>query len=169
MKNRILIRRISRAAVIGALYVILTLISNALGLAYKDIQCRFSEALCILPLFCPEAVTGLTIGCLLANLMISGLWQDIIFGTLATLLGALGALALRRLRGRARVIATLPTVLSNAIIIPFVLKWALDMEKAWWIYAVSVAAGELVSATLLGTLLLPVVDRLPIFKKDDKF
>ena len=173
MKNRIFIRRISRAAVIGALYVILTMISHIFGLDSGmlpfGIQCRISEALCILPIFCPEAVAGITVGCLIANLLVGGLWQDIIFGTTATLLGALGALALRRLRGRTRVIATLPTVLANGLIIPFVLKLAYGLEDAWWIFAVSVTAGELVSATFLGALLLPVIDRLPIFKKDDKF
>ena len=173
MKHRIFIRRVSRAAVIGALYVILTMISHVFGLDSGmlpfGIQCRISESLCLLPLFCPEAVAGLTVGCLVANLMVGGLWQDIVFGTLATLLGAMGALAFRRARGRARVFATLPTVLANGLIIPFVLKLAYGLEDAWWIFAVSVTAGELVSATLLGAFLLPVLDRLPIFHRTDKF
>ena len=167
MKHQLLIRRLCRAAVIGALYVILTMISHIFGLASGmlpfGIQCRISEALCLLPLFVPEAVAGLTVGCLIANLLVGGLWQDIIFGTLATLLGALGALAFARARGRARILATLPTVLANGIIIPLVLKFAYGLDDAWWIFVLSVTAGELISATGLGALLLPILDRLPIF------
>lgn len=171
MKHRLLVRRICRAAAIGALYVVLTGVSHIFGLDSGmlpfGIQCRISEALCILPLFLPEAVAGLTVGCLVANLLMGGLWQDVIFGTLATLLGALGALSFTRVGGRLRVLATLPTVLSNGVIIPFVLKLAYGLEDAWWIFALSVTAGELVSATLLGALLLPVLDRLPQFMRDD--
>ena len=173
MKHRIFIRRISRAAVIGALYVILTMISHIFGLDSGmlpfGIQCRISEALCLLPLFAPEAVAGLTVGCLIANLLVGGLWQDIVFGTLATLLGALGARAFVRTRGWARLLATLPTVLANGIIIPLVLKFAYGLADAWWIFVISVTAGELLSATAIGALLLPVLDRLPIFNRVDKF
>lgn len=173
MKHRIFIRRVSRAAVIGALYVILTMISHIFGLDSGmlpfGIQCRISEALCLLPLFAPEAVVGLTVGCLIANLLVGGLWQDIVFGTLATLLGALGARAFVRTRGWKRLLATLPTVLANGIIIPLVLKLAYGLADAWWIFVISVTAGELLSATALGALLLPVLDRLPIFNRVDKF
>ena len=173
MKHRIFIRRVSRAAVIGALYVILTMISHIFGLDSGmlpfGIQCRISEALCLLPLFAPEAVAGLTVGCLIANLLVGGLWQDIVFGTLATLLGALGARAFVRTRGWKRLLATLPTVLANGIIIPLVLKLAYGLADAWWIFVISVTAGELLSATALGALLLPVLDRLPIFNRVDKF
>ena len=173
MKHRIFIRRVSRAAVIGALYVILTMISHIFGLDSGmlpfGIQCRISEALCLLPLFAPEAVAGLTVGCLISNLLVGGLWQDIVFGTLATLLGALGARAFVRTRGWKRLLATLPTVLANGIIIPLVLKLAYGLADAWWIFVISVTAGELLSATALGALLLPVLDRLPIFNRVDKF
>ena len=173
MKHRIFIRRVSRAAVIGALYVILTMISHIFGLDSGmlpfGIQCRISEALCLLPLFAPEAVAGLTVGCLIANLLVGGLWQDIVFGTLATLLGALGARAFVRTRGWTRLLATLPTVLANGIIIPLVLKLAYGLADAWWIFVISVTAGELLSAPALGALLLPVLDRLPIFNRVDKF
>ena len=60
---------IVQAAVIAALYVVLTFVANALGLASHTIQVRFSEALCILPVFTPAAIPGLWIGCLLANLL----------------------------------------------------------------------------------------------------
>ena len=169
MKNSIALRRLCRGAFIAALYVILTMVSHIFGLDSGmlpfGIQCRISEALCILPIFMPEAVAGLTVGCLLSNLLVGGLWQDVIFGTLATLFGALGALAFRRAGGWGRHLASLPTVLANAIIIPFVLKFAYDLEDAWWIFVITVAAGELVSATLLGSLLIPVIDKTRIFDK----
>lgn len=172
MKNRLFIRRVCRAAAIAALYVILTAISHIFGLDSGmlpfGIQCRFSEALCVLPLFLPEAVAGLSVGCLLANLLMGGLWQDVIFGTLATLLGALGALAFVGLRGRLRILATLPTVLANGIIIPFVLRLAYGLADAWWIFALSVTAGEVVSATILGALLLPVLDRLSFLARKNQ-
>ena len=64
---------IVQAAVIAALYVVLTFVANALGLASHTIQVRFSEALCILPVFTPAAIPGLWIGCLLANLLTGAL------------------------------------------------------------------------------------------------
>ncbi len=95
MKNK-KIMFLSQAAMIAALYVVLTLLANALGLANYAIQVRFSEALTILPFFTPAAIPGLTIGCLLSNILTGCAPLDILFGTLATLIGALGTYALRR-------------------------------------------------------------------------
>lgn len=81
---------------IAALYVVLTYITNLLGLASGTIQVRFSEALCILPVFTPAAIPGLFIGCLISNLITGGIIWDIIFGSIATLLGALGTYFLRK-------------------------------------------------------------------------
>lgn len=169
MKNSMALRRLCRGALIGALYVILTMVSHIFGLDSGmlpfGIQCRISEALCILPIFAPEAVVGVTVGCLLSNLLVGGLWQDVVFGTLATLIGALGALCFRHARGWVRHLASLPTVLANAIIIPLVLKFAYGLGDAWWVFVITVAAGELVSATLLGSLLIPVIDRTRVFER----
>lgn len=85
-----------QAAMIAALYVVLTYITNLLGLASGTIQVRFSEALCILPVFTPAAIPGLFIGCLISNLITGGIIWDIIFGSIATLLGALGTYFLRK-------------------------------------------------------------------------
>ena len=79
---------IVQAAVIAALYVVLTFVANALGLASHTIQVRFSEALCILPVFTPAAIPGLWIGCLLANLLTGAVIYDVIFGSIA--IGFLG-------------------------------------------------------------------------------
>ena len=89
--------RLTRGAVIAALYFIFTLISGIFGLSSGVIQFRISEAMCILPLFFPESVLGLFVGCMISNLILSGSIFDIIFGSLATLLGALGALLWKKL------------------------------------------------------------------------
>ena len=87
---------LTQAAMIAALYVVLTLAINAFGLASGAIQVRVSEALTILPYFTPAAIPGLFIGCLLSNTITGCALFDIIFGSIATLLGAVGTYLLRR-------------------------------------------------------------------------
>lgn len=101
-----------QAAMIAALYVVLTYITNLLGLASGTIQVRFSEALCILPVFTPAAIPGLFIGCLISNLITGGIIWDIIFGSIATLLGALGTYFLRKRSLYTRFHLSSPTLLS---------------------------------------------------------
>jgi uncharacterized membrane protein len=84
------------AAMIAALYVVLTFIANALGLASSAVQIRFSEALTILPYFTPAAIPGLLTGCLLSNILTGCALPDIIFGSLATLIGAVFTRKLRK-------------------------------------------------------------------------
>ena len=139
------------AAVIAALYVVLTLISSAFGLSSGAIQLRLSEALCVLPCFTAAAIPGLTVGCFISNLITSGNILDIVFGTLATLVGALGAYGLRS----RPYLASLPTVAANALIIPPVIVYGFGMtDMALPIVVLTVAVGELLSASLLGTGLL---------------
>ncbi len=139
------------AAIIAAMYVALTLVSSAFGLSSGVIQCRLSEALCILPIFTPAAVPGLTVGCLIANLFTPGaMWQDIIFGTFATFLGALGTYLLRRIK----FLAPLPTVAANTLIIPFVLKFAYNVGDALPFLFLTVGLGEVISAGIFGYVLL---------------
>ena len=138
------------AAMIAALYVALTYLSSAFGLSSGVIQCRISEALCILPLFTPAAIPGLAIGCFIANLTTAAPWQDLVFGTLATLLGALGTYALRRWRFA----APWPTVLANTLIIPFVLRFAYEVPDALWFLFLTVGIGEIISAGIFGYALL---------------
>ena len=139
-----------QAGLIAALYTALTLAAGALGLANGVIQIRISEALCVLPFFTPAAIPGLTLGCLLSNLLTSGIWQDVVFGTLATLLGALGCRALRRLPW----LTPLPTVLANTVIVPLVLAYAYRFEGGVPYFMLTVGIGEVISAYLLGMLLL---------------
>ena len=138
------------AAVIAALYVVLTYFAAGFDLASGAIQCRFSEALTVLPYFTPAAVPGLTIGCLFANFLTGAPAPDVIFGTLATLIGALGSFALRKNRW----LCSLPPVLSNALIIPFVLRYAYGVPDAHLLLVATVGAGELIACCLFGQILI---------------
>ena len=144
---------LTRGALIAALYVALTYISSLLGLASGVIQIRLSEALIVLVLLMPEAVAGVTLGCLLANLMTGAVIWDVIFGTLATLIGAILGRLMRRLPDKLVWLATIPTVISNAVIIPFVLIYAYGAPEAYYYIMLTVASGEVISATVLGTAL----------------
>ncbi|MBO7341626.1 MAG: QueT transporter family protein [Clostridia bacterium] len=150
MKNKT--RYMTLAAVIAALYVVLTYLSALFGLSGQNlIQVRLSEALCILPYFTPAAVPGVTLGCLIANLTTGAHALDIVFGTLATLLGAIGTRLLRKWR----FLAPLPPILANTLIVPFVLRYAYLMtDFAMPILFLTVAAGEILSVGVLGMLLL---------------
>jgi len=153
MKTKNLTVRLTRGAAIAALYVAFTWLSAIFGLSSGVIQFRISEALCILPIFFPEAVLGLFIGCILANLLTGALIWDIVFGALATLLGALGARLLRGLPEKAKWITTLPTVLANVLIIPPVLIYAYGVPDAWWFIALTVFIGEAVCSGVGGAML----------------
>lgn len=142
-------------AIIAALYVVLTFLANAFGLASGVIQVRISEALNVLVCFTGAAVPGVTVGCLLANLLTGGIVMDVIFGTLASFIGAFGGYLLRK----NRLLALLCPILSNTIIVPFVLKFAYGAPDAIWFLFGSVAVGEVVSCGILGFLLGHVLDR----------
>lgn len=88
--NSILLLDLTQGAMIAALYVVLTFIANLAGLASSVIQLRLSEALTILPVFTAAAVPGLAVGCVLANLLTGCAVWDVVFGSLATLIGAIG-------------------------------------------------------------------------------
>ncbi len=152
-KTRRLPVYICEAGVIGALYTAITLLIAPIGSGV--IQCRISEALCVLPFFMPAAIPGLTIGCLVANIVTGCLWQDVLFGTLATLIGAVGARLLRRLP----FLVPLPTVLANALIVPFVLAYAYSAEEGIPFLMLTVGVGEIISAYVLGMLLLATLRR----------
>lgn len=152
------------AAVIAALYVALTFLSSLFGLSGQGaVQLRISEALTVLPYFTAAAVPGVTLGCLLANLLTGAAAPDLIFGTLATLLGAIGTRALWRWRW----LAPLPPVLCNTLIIPFVIRYCyVDVTDSIWFLFATVGAGEILSAGVLGLLLLFALEkhRTRIFK-----
>ena len=152
-----------QAAIIAALYVVLTFVANALGLASHTIQVRFSEALCILPFFTPAAIPGLWIGCLIANLATGAVIWDIIFGSIATLLGAIGTYLLRR----HKFLCTLPPVIANMIIVPFILVYGYGIPRVYLknvdvtiiFNAMTVGIGEAISVCVLGSILLNVLNK----------
>jgi len=140
---------ITHAAVIAALYVVLTLVANAFGLANSAIQVRFSEALTILPYFTPAAIPGLFAGCLLSNMMTGAALPDILFGSLATLIGAVLTRKMRKYKW----MAPLPPIVANAILIPPVLLFAYGI-KPYWFSLLTVTVGEIISCGILGMILL---------------
>jgi uncharacterized membrane protein len=161
---------IVQAAMIAAIYVVLTVLISTVNLASGAIQVRISEALTILPYFTASAIPGVTVGCFIANLVTGASIFDIIFGSLATLLGAIGTYLLRR----HKFLCTLPPVISNMIIIPFVLRYAygLSMEiggrdLAIPFYMITVGAGEVICCCVLGTILLNALVKVNIFKRED--
>lgn len=143
----------TRGALIAAMYVTLTLLSAVLGLSSGVIQFRFSEALCILPIFMPEAIPGLFVGCLISNLIAGGIVWDVIFGSIATLIGAIGARMLIKLPKKFKWAATIPTVLSNMIIVPLVLIYAYGAPDSYLFLMLTVGIGEIVCAGFGGTAL----------------
>ena len=110
------IRYLTWGAIIAALYVLLTYLASLLGLASGVIQFRLSEALCIMACFTPAAIPGLYIGCLLSNILTGCVFWDILFGPIATLIGAVGTYLLRR----NKYLAVIPPILANTLIVPFV-------------------------------------------------
>lgn len=142
------IQFLTQAAMITAIYVVLTFVANAFGLANYAVQVRFSEALTILPIFTPAGIPGLFIGCLISNILTGCAIPDIIFGSLATLIGAFGTRALKS----NRFLAVLPPIAANAIIVPLILKYAYGLEPLWFSF-LTVTAGEIISCGVLGLLL----------------
>ena len=141
---------LTQAALIAAIYTVLTMIAAGFDLASGAIQVRFSEALTIMPFFSPAAIPGLTIGCLLSNILTGCALPDVIFGTLATFLGAIGSYALRK----NRFLCAVPPIVSNALFIPFVLTYAYHIPGGVPLFMLTVGLGELISCMGLGQILL---------------
>ena len=154
---------IVHASVIAALYVVLTFVANAFGLANHAVQVRFSEALTILPFFTPAAVPGLTLGCLLSNILTGCALPDIIFGTFATLAGATFTFLLRKYKW----LAPIPPIVANTLIVPFILYYAYGI-KPLWLSFLTVGAGEIISCGILGMILLNMLNRYRKYLFPDK-
>ena len=156
-------RYLTRGSLIAALYVGLTYVSTVFGLSSGAIQFRISEALCILPIFMPEAIPGLFIGCILSNIVSGCVLWDIVFGSIATLIGAVGAYMLRNLPVRLKWVATLPNLISNMVIVPFVLMYAYGVEGGFFALSLSVGIGEAVCGVIGGSVLYYSIKDLRIF------
>lgn len=146
---------LTEGGIIAALYVILTMISGLFGLSMGPIQLRFSEALCILPCFTPAAVPGLFIGCFLSNILSGAVIWDTVFGSLATLVGAVGTYYLKN----RRFLASLPPIAANTLAVPLILSFVYGVKRGFWVLAVSIFIGEAISAGVLGQLLYSSVMR----------
>ena len=140
--------RITYGAVIAAVYVVLTVIFAPIS--FGPMQVRIAEMLMILPMFTPAAVPGLFIGCIIANMLGGAIALDVIFGSLATLIGAWVGYLLRRNRW----LVPIPPIISNALIVPFVLKYGYGFtEIPLPLMMVYIAVGEIVGCYILGEIL----------------
>lgn len=138
------------AGLIAAVYVLLTFVSQMAGLASGAIQFRLSEALTILPMFTSSAIPGLTVGCILANILTGCAIWDVVFGSLATLLGALGTYLLRKTENP--YLGCLPPIISNMLIVPAVLMKVYGAPETYWYLMVTVGIGEIVCCGVLGVI-----------------
>lgn len=146
-------RNLVFSALIAAIYVVLTMAFRPIS--YGPIQFRISEALCVLPYFTPAAIPGVFIGCLISNLLGGAVLMDVVFGSLATLIGAIGSWMFRKNRW----LVSAPPILSNTLIIPWVLKFAYGSEDLIWYMMVTVGIGEILAIGVLGQLLISVLGK----------
>ena len=154
-------RELTLAAFVAALYAVMSYFGNIFGLTYGGIQCRFAEALCVLPFFFPCTVPGLFVGCLITNLMSSVGPLDMVFGSMATLLAAIWTTRMPN-----RSLAPLPPVICNGIIIGAMIAWyeAGFGPGFWPMFAwngITVAIGEAIACYGLGGLLLSALEKIP--------
>ena len=146
-------RNLVYGALIAAIYVVLTMVFRPIS--FGPIQFRISEALCILPYFTPAAIPGVFLVCLISNMLGGAVMMDVVFGSLATLIGAVGSWILRK----NRYLVSVPPILSNTLIIPWVLKFAYGSEDLIWYMMVTVGIGEVLAIGVLGQILLTALDK----------
>lgn len=152
MKKSKKTKYITHASIIAAVYVIMTYITSIFGLSSSAVQCRLSEAMCVLPAFTPAAIPGLFIGCMLSNILTGGIILDVIFGSLATLAGAYLTRFIA-LKKTSPFFYPIPAIAANTAVIPLVLKYAYALDGSVWYFVLTVGAGEIISCGLLGMLL----------------
>ncbi len=156
-------------AMIAAIYAAATYASAVLGIAYGQIQFRFSEALTVLSVFTPAAIPGLTIGCILGNLSSPyGIW-DIVFGSVATLLAAVTARKLRKITVRGLpLLSIIMPVIFNALIVGAEITLLMPAGEGsfsvFLIAALEVAAGELAVCLLGGIPLFYAIRKTKLFR-----
>lgn len=161
MKKKNNVAYLAQAAVIAAIYVVLLYVFKPIS--FSAIQVRIAEALTILPFFTPAAIPGLTIGCFLGNLLTGADIFDVIFGSLATLTGAILSY---RLRGN-KYMVPLPPIVANTIIVPLVLRYAYGIPGSIPFMMLTVGIGEVLSCGVLGLSLLFALNKYKnvIFKQ----
>lgn len=152
-------RKLAFCGIVACLYAVVTLMTSSF--AYGPIQFRIAEVLCLLCLFTPTAIWAATLGCFIANLF-SPLPLDLLFGTLATLIGCIGT---AKCKNKNIWLLPLPVILSNAVIVGIELAVAFYTRELFWtgfaISAAEVAIGEIAVLYLLGVPLMQVLRRTP--------
>ena len=155
---------LAQGAIIAALYVVLTLVFAPIS--FGSAQLRVAEALTILPLFTSAAIPGLFVGCIIANILGGAIIWDVIFGSIATLIGAVFSYMLRKNRW----LVPIPAILANTVIIPFVLKYGYGENMPLLLIMLYVLLGEIGGCYILGeilaTVLMPHKSRL--FKENGR-
>ena len=144
---------IVQAAAIAAIYVVLTVVFAPLS--FGEVQVRFAEALTILPYFTPAAIPGLFVGCIIGNFLGGAIPVDIICGSIATLIGAVGSYALRK----QKFLVPVPPIVANTVIVPFVLFYGYGINLPIPLMMLSIGAGEVLSCGVLGLVILFALDR----------
>ena len=159
------VNELTLAAAVAALYTVLSYFAGIFGLAFGPVQCRFSEALCVLPFFFPNVSWGLFAGCLLTNVMSAYGPLDMIFGSLATLLAALATSRVKN-----KWLAPLPPIIANGVIVSAVIAYSeagsLSAFFPLWAYnAATIAAGEAIACYVLGTALIFALPKISFFRR----
>ena len=137
-----------QAAMIAGIYVVLCYIFHPIS--FGAVQVRIAEVLTILPFFTPAAIPGVAIGCFLANLLTGCAVLDIVFGAIATLIGAIFTYLLRK----NKYLAVLPPIISNTLIVPWVLRFAYGEALPIPLMMLTIGIGEIISVGVLGLGLL---------------
>ena len=162
---------LTEGAAIAAIYVVLCQIFAPIS--FRDVQVRIAEGLTILPFFTSAAIPGLFVGCVLGNLLGGAIPIDIIFGSLATLIGALGTWAIGRWirrkhpqSHRTKFLLPVPPIIANALIIPFILYYGYGITVPIPIQIATVGAGEILSCGVIGMIILFALEKagMRIFK-----
>ncbi len=149
---------LAQGAIIAAMYVALTIIFAPIS--FGAVQVRIAEVLTILPLFTPAAIPGLFIGCIIANGIGGGIILDVVFGSLATLIGAVLGYLLRFNRW----LVPIPAIVSNSVIVPFVLKYGYGIDIPIWLMMIYIAIGEIVGCYILGELFASAMLRRKVIR-----
>ena len=162
MKNKN-ISFMTQAAMIAAIYVVLTYVFAPFS--FGEVQIRIAEALTILPVFTPAAIPGLFVGCIVGNILGGAILPDIIFGSIATLIGAFFTY---QLRNKSRFLAPLPPIIANTVIVPFVLRYGYGVALPIPFMMLTVGIGEVLAVGVLGNLLLTALEKYSgrIFRKN---
>ena len=144
----------AQAAMIAAIYVVLTMLGASF--AFGEVQIRFSEALTILPAITPAGIPGVFLGCLISNILGGAILPDIIFGSIATLIGALFTW---QLRNKSKYLAPVPPIIANALIVPFILKYGYAVPLTIPFMMLTVGLGEVISCGVLGMILYTALNK----------